>query len=520
MGIPKFLQYIRKTYSDACKKNWKNISYDNLYIDINHVLHHVCYLSKNSEDLLKKFMEYLRKIIMFIKPKKRIYLAADGPAPIAKMILQRKRRLDSIKSSVPYLRSNEGIDLNANLNLNFTPGTIFMTNLEKELKGFIVYLKEKLKIEVITSIVDADESEIKIRFQVQKFQNRYSNETHLVYSGDSDMILLLFTCCDLSKIYQMIDKNTIIHFGTLLEHHMKTFGKTDSVKYDFVFINLMMGNDYIPKVAYLKLENIWDAYKIISKIRLTGLICYQDNKIKIDPIFIHDLLYVATKKTQTHLLKKFKVTELKNLSYVNYVKGLYWCFGMYVTGDCSDYKYIYEHHVSPHVTGVMLTMMFNSSHIITKTDSIDADLYSILLIPEKANALLSHEQKLIAEKLIIKQPIIYEEERCLKCKNYCKLLTKLNKKIKHYEHSSDECVDIKKRISKLNVNFSNHIATHNKLSADTIESIIKDFMIIREELRETISLDSCTDDNTDNTHYKPYKPIYIQRAKILKKRIF
>lgn len=540
MGIQLFQSYIKKVYAQACKTKWDNITYDNLYIDLNHVLHHVCYLAKDCDDLLARFKDYLNKIILYIKPKKRVYLAADGPAPMAKMMLQRKRRLDTVKTLDTELNLN---DLKKNLNLNLTPGTDFMMKLEKELSGFIEYITKKYNVNVITSITDADEGEIKIRYKLQQFQKKYPTETHLVYSGDSDMILLLFTCDDLSNIYQIIDKNVIIHFGTLLDLHRLKFGKTESDKYDFVFINLMMGNDYIPKVSLIKLETIWEAYKTVSRNRPKGLITFNMNEIttinnintnnintntdntdnttdkfimKVDQIFIHDLLYIATKKSPSYLLNNFDFFDLRDASYINYVNGLYWCFAMYTTGNCSDYRYIYDHQTSPHVTGVIWTIIFNNMYNITKTKSIDVDLYGILLIPEKANLLLSKEQRLIAEKLVKVHPIIYEEGRCIKCKNYSKKLNELQVKLKNYDSDSEERYEISKQLGKLNKSFSNHREIHEKLTATTIDTISKTFITIRDELRETVSLDDSFDD--ENSNIKPYNP--IKKTNIPKKRIF
>ena len=511
MGIPQFQKYIKSVYDAACKKNWTGTTYDNMYVDMNCVLHHVCYLAKDCNDLLNRFRDYLRKLVLTYKPKKRIYLAADGPAPMAKMMLQRKRRLDTVKLS------NGDIDFKKNIELNLTPGTDFMMKLEKELTGFIAYVKQKFNIEVITSVTDADEGEIKIRHQVHKIQSRNPNDTHIIYSTDSDMILLLFTCDDLSKIYQIVDKDNIIHFGTLLNQHRETFGKTESDKHDFVFINLMMGNDYIPKITLVKLELLWDAYKTVGRNRPKGLVSFQNNVMKIDPIFVHDLLYIATKKSPPHLLNIFEPTDLKQDFYKNYVQGLYWCFTMYVTGACSDYRYIYDHKTSPHVWGAMWTIMFNNTYTITKTNSIDVDLYGILLIPEKANILLSKEQNLIAAKLVEKHPIIYEEGRCIKCKNFCGFLNKQRVQAKLYDSDSIEKHDILKRIKVLEKNFSKHKELHKKISAENVDIISKSFSKIRDELRETVSLDDSENDN-DSLSFKPYQPTF--KSNVPKKRMF
>lgn len=494
MGIQNYQQFVKKTYPSACQK--VHATFDNLYIDINHVLHHVCYLAKNTEDLTARFKDYLLSIIKFNTPRKRVFFDADGPAPMAKMMLQRTRRLDTVKTE-------ETIDLTKNLSLNLTPGTSFMLKLEQELENFIAYIKIKYKIDVFSSITEDGEGELKIRYHVQKTQKKYPDETHLVISGDSDMILLLFTCDDLDKIYQMVNKDMFIHFGTLLKEHRKIFGKTDSDKYDFVFINLLMGNDYIPKVSFLKLESLWEAYKLVAGSRSTGLIKFDKSSFTVDSIFIHDLLYIATKSTPKHLMNRFKITEISSPHYKNYVDGLFWCFSMYSSGVCSDYRYLYNNNISPHVTGVMLSIMFNNVFSVIKTDSIDVDLYGILLIPEKASALLTKEQNLIVKKLVKKHPVIYEEERCSKCRRYYVQLSKLNKEAKLYDSDSPDRTDTVKQITKLNKELLLHKTSHENI-VTKIDEIIKDFLTVRDELRETISLES---DYSSSKHEDvPYKP--------------
>ena len=512
MGITNFQPYIKEVYSKAVSDKF-NVTYDNLYIDLNFVLHHICYLSDNKNDMLDRFRDYLYGVTNLITPKKRLILAADGPAPLAKMILQRERRLNSIKTF-----DEDKIDPNKKLNLCLTPGTEFMLGLEKELTGFINYVKEKYTIDVLCFITDSDEGEIKIKRQIQKLQKKYPDDTHVAYSGDSDMILLLFTCDDLSKIYQMINKDTIIHFGTIYDEHIRKFGKTDTTKNDFVLINLLMGNDYIPKVSYLKMSAVWEAYSILVKRKPTGLIECKDSNIKVDPIFFHDLLYISSKKTPTHMIKRFKITDLRCKSYYDYVQGLFWCFGMYISGVCSNRRYIYEHDSSPHILGVMMTVLRHNTYTITTTPSIDIDLYGILLIPEKANFLLSKEQLIIAKKLVEIHPIIYQETRCDICKEYSKTLAKLSKENKLYAIGSDEKLNITKRIGKLSSKLSEHKESHETFTIETIDAITKSFIEIREELREKISLNSESDSESDEaTTHNTYIP---SQRNVIKKKLF
>lgn len=567
MGITNFQKETKKTYSDAHKDKWLE-SYDNLYIDLNFVLHHVCYLSKNIPDLLARFRDYLMGIIVQTNPKKRIILAADGPAPLAKLILQRKRRQDMVK----LLETD--VDLSKNLNLNLSPGTEFMTNIEKSLEGFIKYVKTKYNVEVITLITDSDEGEIKIKHSLQKIQLKNPSDTHIVYSGDSDVILLLFACEDLTKIYQNFGKNVILSLGKLFDIHVEKFCgvidmnnndyeiKKRNIKNDFVFINFLMGNDYFPKVQFIKLETLWSAYAKIFKLRKKCLITLNNNnQIIIDPIFFHDLMFYTSTKIKPCYLNKFQMSDLKHKFYEDYVTGLFWCFNMYISGKCTNYRYIYDHDQSPHITGLMLTVINHCTYDITKFHSIDVDLYGILLIPEKAKKLLSKEQSLIAELLVEKFPILYEEERCNICKKHNITIGKLNEELKKLSKKDDLCsesqdqgqdqdqdkdqdkdqyqdqdqdqdldqeneekgrrkvkkvkpqepdenIEEKKKIkSILNHNknvMKKHKETHQILTYDTIEQIGTCFNKIRDDLRDTIDLDAGYQSDESTKSYKPF----------------
>jgi len=513
MGISNFQQYIRRTYHKAWQSEW-NKSYDNVYIDLNNVLHHVCYLAKDTKDLTIRFLDYLNGIIKKIPPKKRLILVADGPAPLAKLLLQRKRRLEMLKFAENDILQSD----TEYLNLNLSPGTAFMGNLEKSMDGFIKYVKSKHNVEIIISVVESGEGEIKIKKYLQKIQSNNPNDTHIVYSGDSDMILILFTSNNLDNIYQALNKDNIISYGILYNQHIELFGSTLSTKQDFVFLNMFMGNDYIPKVAYLKLENLWDAYKLLSPFFPNGLVSYNCYDVKIDPIFLHDLLYVSTKKIQKRFMNMFKISDLKKSCYDNYVKGLYWTYTMYTSGECADYKYLYDADDSPHVTGVMLSLIAQSEFKVNKSNPIDIDLYGILLIPEKAKSLLTKEQILIAEKLTKDYPVIYEEGRCKHCYTYSKDLSIMNKE---YKSSKDDehKNELSQKIGSMAKSYSKHKDTHSKLTIDLIDKISNKFIECRDDIRETMSIESLESKNSNDVRIDKYTP-NMRLNKPISKKLF
>lgn len=509
MGIQNFQKYLKKTYPESYKETWLE-SYDNLYIDLNYVLHHICYVSHNIDEILQRTKDYILGIIKYTKPKKRIIIVADGPAPLAKLVLQRKRRLDKVRICDDTIFSED-----TNLEINFTPGTQFMLNLENNLSDFTSYLESTYNLNVIMSIIEPDEGEIKIRKVLQTIQNENITDSHIVFSGDSDMILLLFTCNNLTDIYQTPTKNEVISLNEIYNTHIQKFGKTDTTKYDFTFINLLMGNDYIPKVSYITLEKVWNTYSKISKYFTNGLISYNNNNIKLDPIFLHDLLYLTSKNIAKSYIDRFKLVQLREKYYKNYIDGLYWCAGMYITGSCSDYKYIYNYDTAPHITGVMLSLMVYNTYNIIISKSIDSNLYGILLIPNKTNNILSNKNKKIANKIEEKFPILYEEERCILCQQYKKTLYGLNKTRKNILIDTPERKHINKEIKHNSNIYMTHKNEHKQITYDIIDEINTYYEICVYKNITEIDNNIKTEKNIEK-----YIPPNIRNMNKFKKRMF
>jgi hypothetical protein len=519
MGIKDYVKFVKKEYSRACKKRWLN-RYDNLYIDLNHALHHVCYQSHSPKEILSKIKSYLNDVINNYRPTQRVYIGADGPAPIAKMVLQRRRRYDKVKT----LKSDEELNLAKNLSLNFTPGTEFMLNLADELSHFSSYLSIVYGVVVELDIETDDEGEVKIRRKIEEDQKKKPNLSAIVYSGDADMILLLASLRRLQNVYQIIDRYTILSFGRLYNIHIQKFSKGNSyrlvedkidrikrkqtsVKSDFIFINLLFGNDYLPKILYIKFENIWKAYSELAPYYPEGLVKYEreERQITIDREFMFRLLDKTTGMNKVNYDNKFKLDTLTSSDltlYADYMQGVAWCFDMYASGVCADYRYIYDHSKPPHYDGIILQVMARNTYAVPQTTSIDSDLYGILLIPEKAKALLSEKQKSLSEQLVESHPIIYEEERCQTCSNFSKSLSTYNKQANILRSDSttesdlidydlmnedevssdpDEFADpetravmkeeILEKIRDSNIRYAKHRATHDALTLRQIEKI-------------------------------------------------
>lgn len=132
MGVPRLYPWITQNFKDAIKhfqQGEYNMSVDYLYLDANSFLHGAAQeifnygTSKrkmdpyrNSDESVKRkkvfslFFEIIIQITQMMIPRKVLYIAIDGPAPLAKQNQQRERRFSRAKDRLQE-ESEAGKDL-------------------------------------------------------------------------------------------------------------------------------------------------------------------------------------------------------------------------------------------------------------------------------------------------------------------------------------------------------------------------------------------------------------------------
>ena len=242
-------RYINNTLSNLPNFTNEIPEVDNLYLDMNGIIHPCCHpVDRPTPDTLagmfNDVFEYVDRIVEITKPKSLIYLAIDGVAPRAKMNQQRSRRFSTaLEASEKLIKkselkkewnkkginklikekllkesnlsienktdfNNSDIDSEDNNKSNksedkfdnncITPGTEFMELLSYALNLFITHrlqydFRWKNKSIIFSSANVPGEGEHKILEYIRKqrtLKDYNPNTSHCIYGADADLIML------------------------------------------------------------------------------------------------------------------------------------------------------------------------------------------------------------------------------------------------------------------------------------------------------------------------------------------
>jgi hypothetical protein len=467
MGIKNYYEYISNYYSDSIKDVWLS-SYDCVFLDINQCLHRVIYTSNSELDLLIKLDHLIINILQNLNPRHKVIIASDGVAPMAKIVLQKKRRL--LESCINSSSSSH----NTISSLNFTPGTIFMKKLLLKLEPTLLKIKLLFNVEIECYMNTCDEAEIKIKNRMWIISKTNPEYTQCVISDDGDVILLSSNFENINNIYVM--RKNIISMGVLLEQHKKKYGCGINVGLDFIALNIMLGNDYLPKVNYINYDKLWNAYKFSLDCGNKGLVIKYGWECVIDQTFMRDLLIGIITYMPKKYLHEFYVNLYNSKACDDYINGMLWCLNMYNEGICIYYDYMYNHKIIPHCYGLYLQLLQHPQNVSYKSlqsesqsqlqmqsEPIPLDLYSIIVLPKKSKHMIDKKYYNIMDSKEFE--ILYKDEYCDECKkinNSKKDLENKKKKLKNEQHISCINKELYRLNSILKLHMNRHVILTNK----------------------------------------------------------
>ena len=311
MGVPGLFANLKKKNKNIIKKkiidNIALLSNENnnlitlkphiLFFDYNCLIHPVCHLLwkksnkhdivKFENELMKKSLEYLEKVLEFAEPD-ICGIFIDGVCPLSKMAQQRQRRFASVidKERMNDIRKKNKIVEEEYYDTNsITPGTEFMVRFNDYINNYIKSKKDsKIKF-MYSSYLEAGEGEHKIINYIKNHQEELLDKELMIYGLDADLIILSLTLTDRFNIKLLREDETILikdeaefKFADLkmiifdvnecaksiimeLSYNDQNNQSDDILKsekynyiHDFIFITILLGNDFIPANPTLNMK--------------------------------------------------------------------------------------------------------------------------------------------------------------------------------------------------------------------------------------------------------------------------
>ena len=292
MGIAGFQRWFFDTFPDACTPVTSDGAaehYDHVLFDVNQLLHVAARRARDEDHFIVRLYFWLDRVLAWFPPDKSVLVAFDGPAPMAKLVTQKRRRMKEAAKQQRRRRESEKRASAAIDPLQFSPGTELMQRLVRAVEFYAcsrlqsqrrVYGRVRF---VVSGPTVPGEGEVKIVDYVHRYVR--PNESVLVVGSDADLVLLGLATRKVVQLSLLVliaappseepapessgarrkrrtgPRAVRIHIPRLLDVLERWFpGEADHVRNDLVVLSMMQGNDYLPKLRGGAFPNTWNAY--------------------------------------------------------------------------------------------------------------------------------------------------------------------------------------------------------------------------------------------------------------------
>ena len=483
MGITNFNKWLEQNYTPVIKTiNYKE--YDNVYIDLNPILHVSVNKVNTYNQLYKRIIWLIDEVLKHIHPKKRLIFSTDGIPSFAKIILQRERRINMVKNNNNIEIKNTDDYISP---IIFTPGTKFMINLPNFLKEYFDKLRNKYSnIEIIDLTgLEFGESEFKLFYKMKDNLNNniINKESNILVSNDADVIIMALSItnnndkvneiyiCNSGKIYKEINLNKFLNRLNL--------NKYNNSHLDYTLLLLLLGNDYLPKINFININILIDIYHKIKNIYKQDLITKNNNRLIINNNMLAKIIFTFFFKNKNRKFKSKKLQELNFNKMGNYMEGLVWCINDYNKAKNNNIYYMYNYKkigIDPSELYYYLKLKNKEiiNYPVPKIKApVNRKIYTAIVMPYKIKFLVNSDYP---DKIKEKFPDYYSEELCESCSKYHKQLSNLYCSKKFLEDTNNlEKIDIiKSNIQKSTKELCKHKKkTHKRLSYNKYIEIIE-----------------------------------------------
>ncbi|MFW5895635.1 MAG: hypothetical protein ACOCT9_02705 [archaeon] len=293
MGVPRLFPFIKANFPKAIT-HFHGGEYthtvDYLYLDANGLLHGAAqevfhygdsklpfdlYGFLSIEDKRKKtfeiFFNRLIEVTRIIKPTKVLFIAIDGPAPLAKQNQQRERRYVASRLRLEKEKEIGKTKFDSN---SITPGTIFMLELTRYINYAIrremntSYEWKNLNVYFSPPTVPGEGEHKCMNFIRAMSEKERISSSHCLFGPDADLIMLsLAAHIDKMFLFREDQYHTgeydFVDIGQVRENLSGSLGQVlgvekrkrdlNDVSNDFILEGFFVGNDFVPKIQMFHL---------------------------------------------------------------------------------------------------------------------------------------------------------------------------------------------------------------------------------------------------------------------------